>query len=254
MARRESAMNAMKLMLEELSLSAWPALQTRVYDGWILRFAEGCTKRSNSVNPLYPSTIGPEEKIAACEGLYSDQGLPTIFKIVDCEAQKGLDAVLAEKGYAALDETSLQTMDLNRYEGGTGGGPELEVGEAFDEAWIRGFCACSGKEADMGTIRRILSNILPRKIVAKAAIGGRVVGCGYGALDRGCVGIFDIVVAEEMRGRGFGERIVRAILEGAKDSGAGRSYLQVVVGNAPAERLYGKLGFREAYRYRYRKK
>jgi GNAT superfamily N-acetyltransferase len=242
------------MRIEELSLSSWPALQTRVYDGWILRFAEGYTKRSNSVNPLYPSTIGLEEKIAVCEGLYSDQGLPAIFKIVDCDAQKGIDAVLAEKGYAALDETSLQTMDLSRYEGGAGRGPELELGEAFDEGWIRGFCACSGKEADMETLRRILPNILPRKIVAKATIGDRVVGCGYGALDRGYVGIFDIVVEKEMRGRGFGERIVRAILAGAKDSGAVRSYLQVVAGNAPAESLYGKLGFREAYRYRYRKK
>jgi hypothetical protein len=33
-------MNAADLKIEELSLSAWPALQTEVYDGWILRFAD----------------------------------------------------------------------------------------------------------------------------------------------------------------------------------------------------------------------
>ena len=48
----------MDLTIEELSLSAWPPLQTMVLDGWVLRFAEGYTKRPNSVNPLYASTLG----------------------------------------------------------------------------------------------------------------------------------------------------------------------------------------------------
>jgi hypothetical protein len=36
--------------------------------------------------------------------------------------------------------------------------------------------------------------------------------------------------------------------------GALRAYLQVVSGNVPAENLYTKIGFSEAYRYWYRKK
>jgi len=249
-------MNAMRSMLEELSLSAWPALQTRVYDGWILRFAEGYTRRSNSVNPLYASTVGLEEKTSVCEAMYAEQGLPTIFKMLDCEAHNGIDAALASKGYEREAETSLRSMDLSRIEGGAGkwGEAEVDVRSAFDEAWIRGFCACSGKEADMDIVRKILMNVLPRKIVVSAAIEGRVVGCGYGAVDQGWVGIFDIVVAEDMRGRGFGEGMMRAIFEGARDSGAERAYLQVLVGNASAEKLYDKLGFREVYRYWYRKK
>lgn len=52
--------------IEELSLNAWPSLQTIVYDGWILRFAEGYTRRSNSINPIYLSTISIEDKIHKC--------------------------------------------------------------------------------------------------------------------------------------------------------------------------------------------
>jgi|LGOV01.1.fsa_nt_gb hypothetical protein len=29
--------------IEELSMSAWPALQTHLYDGWVLRISKGYT-------------------------------------------------------------------------------------------------------------------------------------------------------------------------------------------------------------------
>ncbi|MDB5085123.1 MAG: family N-acetyltransferase, partial [Bacilli bacterium] len=37
-------------MIEELTLNNWQPLQTMLYDGWLLRFAGGYTKRANSVN------------------------------------------------------------------------------------------------------------------------------------------------------------------------------------------------------------
>jgi len=67
--------------IEELSLNAWAALQTMVYDGWIIRFAEGYTKRANSVNPLYTSSIPIEEKLHYCENLYRSRNLPVVCKI-----------------------------------------------------------------------------------------------------------------------------------------------------------------------------
>ncbi len=242
------------LRIEELGLAAWPALQTLVYDGWVLRFAEGYTKRSNSVNPLYASTIALEEKVAVCEGLYAERALPSIFKILEAASYEGIEALLAERGYASLDETSVRTMELGPKMGGAERAIKVEVEGAFDEAWVEGFCACSGKEAEAELVGRILKNVTSRKLVARASIDGRIVACGYGALDRGWVGIFNVVVAKEHRGRGFGEGIMRAVLEASRAAGAGRAYLQVMVDNAPAAALYEKLGFVEAYRYWYRKK
>jgi N-acetylglutamate synthase len=42
--------------VEEISLNAWHPLEQILYDGWILRFAEGYIKRANLVNPVYLST------------------------------------------------------------------------------------------------------------------------------------------------------------------------------------------------------
>jgi GNAT superfamily N-acetyltransferase len=245
----------MDLAIEELSLTGWPALQTAVYDGWILRFAEGHTKRSNSVNPLYPSCIGIDAKIDECEAAYAARGLPTIFKILGCPEQAELDGALAERGYERADETSVRTLELDGRTLAGAVGVAVSMESAISPAWIGGYCCCSRLWAKREVIARMLANAAPD--IAAASVreeGGGIVACGYGAIERGWVGIFDIVVKEARRGRGLGEAVVRAILGEAARRGAERAYLQVVSGNAPAEALYDKLGFREAYRYWYRRK
>ncbi len=268
--------------LEELSLTAWPALQTVAYDGWLLRFAEGYTKRSNSVNPLYPSTLPLDKKIESCEARFRSMGLPTIFKITEAESQRHIDAALARSGYERIDETVLMTADLTvpgvisavpsvaLSPGEPGAGPRavahfgaassattpsaLSLSETFDDTWIDAFCACGRHQAERGVIESILDNVIVPTIVASATEAGEIVGCGYGAIDSGWVGLFDIAVAEDMRRRGYGEAIVAAILDRAVGLGAKRAYLQVVAANVPARALYAKLGFCDSYRYWYRKK
>lgn len=249
----------MMFEIEELSLSAWPALQTIAYDGWLLRFAEGYTKRSNSVNPLYPSSLPLDLKNAACEDRYRSRGLPTIFKITEAESQRTIDKVLERLGYERIDETFVMTREPA--DAGPGplasaalGSASLSLGSDFDQARIEGFCACGRHEAERSVIERILENLIVPKIVASVAEGDRIVGCGYGALDSGWVGLFDIAVAEDRRRRGYGEALVSSILERAAEEGATRAYLQVVAANEPARRLYAKLGFRDSYLYWYRKK
>src|SRR5437868_6694718 len=54
-------------VIEELTLNAWPPLQSMLYDGWLLGFSHGYTRRANSVQSLYPSSLPLDEKIAICE-------------------------------------------------------------------------------------------------------------------------------------------------------------------------------------------
>lgn len=57
--------------IEELSLNHWQSLSTLLYDGWVLRFADGYTKRANSINPIHYSTCNLTIKIKECENIYS---------------------------------------------------------------------------------------------------------------------------------------------------------------------------------------
>lgn len=228
-------------------------MQTHMYDGWVLRFSEGYTKRANSINPLYPSFIDPAEKIATCESIYQDRGLPVIFKLTGDARQRELENLLIEKGYEKIDATAVMTLPLRSFDGAVSASLDLEA--TFTEAWKDGFIRCNAINATyQSVLKKMLGNILGRKIIASKTVDGAMVACGFGVMERGYVGLFDIVVDIAYRGKGIGKDIVQGILAEAKRDGADTAYLQVLKGNAVAENLYAALGFRERYRYWYRKK
>ena len=66
--------------------------------------------------------------------------------------------------------------------------------------------------------------------------------------------MFDIVTHLQARRQGYGTQLVLSILAWARQRGAHTAYLQVMLHNAPALRLYSKLGFGEIYQYWYRVK
>lgn len=239
--------------VEELSMNAWPALQMILCDGWVLRFANGYTRRANSVAPLYPSSRDSAEKLPVCEAFYREMELPTVFKIAATSQAGTLDRLLDEHGYRAEARTSVQVLDLNRW---THGQPEgVRSSGTMPEAWLAAASRMSGAGPDrIATHRQILALIIPAKRFAWIDAGGEVIACGLGVAQDGHVGVFDIAVDPARRRQGHAERLMQDLLAWGKQAGAHTAYLQVMLDNEPALRLYGKLGFREAYQYWYRVK
>lgn len=240
-------------LIEEISMSALPSLQTVYDDGWVLRFAEGHTRRANSVNPLYPSTQPLAEKIARCEALYHSRGLNAVFKLTPAVLPENLDAVLAQSGYSEDGRTSIQvanlaTLDFSDIK------PVMLV-ENLSDAWLSDYCRLNAYERRrVALMKQMLGNIVPETAYASIEQDGEVVATGLGVADRGYIGLFDIVVDERLRNRGFGRRIVTNLLVWGRSRGAQNTYLQVVATNEPALRLYTRIGFREIYQYWYRVK
>jgi len=238
-------------LIEELSMNAWPSLQTLHYDGWVLRFARGYTRRANSISPLYPSEINLEEKILACERIYRARELPVIFKMTPGSLPQELEAMLAERGFQAEAHTSVQFLDLQGWSSPSPVEVELTGAETVD--WQVAFCQMSGLDsARQVTHEEILRSILPEKGFASVWAGSQIVACGLGVIQAGYIGLFDVVTRSDCRRQGFGERLLRGLLTWGKQQGMHTAYLQVMLNNPPALRLYEKLGFREAYRYWYR--
>ena len=247
----EQTTSSSKRIIEEISLNAWPCLRQILYDGWILRFANGYTRRANSVNPIYPGSLNVAEKIMGCEQIYQDRQQTPIFKITPFVHPPNLDAFLAEAGYHKNAPTSVQWLDLATLSPQDRTG--VEQWETPTEVWIDEYTRMNQVlAANRATLEAILNSINPKSCFMILQDEGQTVACGLGVLEGQYVGLFDIVTEPAHRGKGFGTRLILNILNWAKQHGATRAYLQVMLSNAPALNLYAKLGFEEIYQYWYR--
>ncbi len=240
----------MAWMLEELSLNAWPSLQSVLYDGWLLRFAGGYTRRANSVQALAAGAAPVEEKVAWCEAQYRAQGLPTIFKITPCTQPAALDAVLEARGYRREAETDVLSAPASALHAAACG-PDITI--MSREAWLGACAQFNRKGADAHRHHQaIVQAIVPPVCPVVAWSQGRPMAMGLGVLERGTVGIYDLVTDAAHRRQGHATRIISTIFAWAAAHGAQGAYLNVLAENAPAQALYATLGFRPSYRYWYR--
>lgn len=238
-------------LLEELSLNNWQPLSTLLYDGWILRFADGYTKRANSINPIYASSYDVDLKIEECENMYAANHLPTVFKITPSIHPANLDSILEKKGYNVIDCTSVQTLNLDHVIPPTLDTVTIE--EQWTDTWLDNFCRLNQvKDHNKKTMKQMLSNIKTKKAFISLYHEEQVIACGLGVIERDYIGLYDIVTDVHFRNRGFGKQLILNMLRWGKDHGAQYSYLAVVMNNTPALQLYSKLGFREKYKYWYR--
>ena len=100
----------------------------------------------------------------------------------------------------------------------------------------------------------MLDNVKNDLIAVYKKENNKFIGCGYGVIEKGYIGLFDIIVKNEFRGNGYGTKIVQTILSKANEQGIEKAYLSVVDNNVVAKKLYKKLGFNEIYKYWYRRK
>ena len=162
-----------------------------------------------------------------------------------------LDERLDSLGYSRIDPTSVMAValadrDFPEHD-------EVRLADGFYREWIDGFISANRLEGRGDAARKILGGIAAETIVASIAVNGDAVGFGFGALEGDHVGLFDIFVKQDYRGRGNGRKILETVLHAAKAKGAATGYLQVMDNNLPARSLYEALGFGRLYGYWYRK-
>jgi ribosomal protein S18 acetylase RimI-like enzyme len=239
--------------LEELSLSALPALETVFLDGWVLRFSNDYTRRANSINPLYPGARPLDDNLRDGEALYRRRGQRVVFKLTPAGLPEGLDQVLAERGYAHEAATSVQTLDLAARAAPALGPTTLS--EKLTDDWLSAVYVLNAiPERHQATLRQMLSRLAPQACFASLSVDDQVVSMGLGVLQAGWLGLYDIVTRPEQRGRGHARQLIGDLLAWAVSQGAHSAYLQVMKNNAQALRLYKRLGYTEQYQYWYRVK
>lgn len=243
--------------IEELTLNTWPAEQSVLLQGWVIRSAAGYTKRANSVSPLY----GEEEsgnslmrKIQLVEQYYENAGLKPIFKITPYAQPESLDEALAACGYTVVEPSSVRVMNLmNLPSYYSSGAYEVCVQNELSEEWLEAFAEMTElSTVNRNTMRRMLSATHLKQGFALLKNNGIPSVCGLGVIQHGYIGLYDIVTATAYRRQGMAEHLLLELLHWGKRQGATDSFLQVVLTNQGASALYDKLGYKEIYQYWYR--
>jgi len=260
--------SALARRVEEASLNAWPATSQLVVDGWLIRLAQGFTKRANSVIPLYPGQRDLADKVRFCENLYARERLKTVFRITSIDDHDELDAFLASRGYRHQDPTVVMQARLPRKIPSPdldGGAPtaarEFPPGTGNDRAlqmqplqtWLETYARLTGLPPAARPLHRAILRSIPLPC-CHAALGepGDPLACGLAVLEQDLVGLFDVVTRADSRRAGHGRKLVAGLLDWGERQGARTAYLQMTADNAPAAALYHNLGFQPLYRYWYR--
>ena len=233
-------------IFDELVNGAWPALDTEPIGGWEARYANGVTKRANSVL----CTGDPGEittAIETAERFYADRGLPAVFQVSPAARPDALDELLADRGYTVVDPTLIMIRELDR----PYGDHRVTVDDGPSPEWLDLWWSVDGRYgSQLPTAARILTGVAASYALIEE--DGVVIATGRGVPQGECLGIYCMAVAPAARRRGLGREVLRALLDQGRDRGCARSYLAVVESNAGARALYEQEGFRVVGGYHYR--
>jgi ribosomal protein S18 acetylase RimI-like enzyme len=205
-------------------------------------------RRINSAT-VWPGATGDlSSLVSTIEAWYEDRNHPPIFKMT-AAAAPGLDALLEEHGYRIEAPTEVLTRGIHP---GRAGGA-VEISTAPTEEWVDTFAELSGfNVARRRLLRAICDRIEPRTGYAVIRDAGSPIALGLGVADDQHLGIFELVTHPTHRGRGLAQQIIAGIIGWGAGHGATAAYLQVMIDNPAASRLYRRLGFDLRYSYWYR--
>jgi GNAT superfamily N-acetyltransferase len=265
--------------VEDSSLNASAPPQQRWLDGWLVRYCPGKAKRARCINAVALGQRSAQAKLAECEALFAEVGLPLVVRITPFTQPVCLDAELARQGWPMFDDT--RVMVLAELEGNTGEtgraglirqtGPSDQTARTVEMAppglppgWSETAEGALDFARTVGALRgssaleieshaqRLQGSPVPYTGLVWRDGAGAVQACGQFARDADLVGLYDIFTAPAARGRGVARALCARLLQLALDEGARTAYLQVDAANAPARAVYTRLGFQDAYSYHYR--
>lgn len=238
------------LALERLTNAMWRAEEHISYDGWLLQFAGGYTRRPNSVSVLAPSTLPLAEKRRVCEQAYAARQQPTIFKLIPALGHHEVENMLASAGYVQDGMNLVQTMPLHQaYPNHAHAHSYPQCSPAWMQAFVR-MKALTPAATESHTC--ILARIEHPAHYCQIMRDEEIVAVGLGVICEGWCGIFDVITDARWRGQGLATQMMLTLLNAARTSGATHALLQVSADNVAARRLYQQLGFTDAYTYTYR--
>lgn len=265
-ARRRGLPAAGTEELARVAARAWPAVEREELGEWLLRAADGFTRRANSVLPLGDPGVPLDEALGQVRDWYDARGLPACVQTATGGSGAGerLGAALTTHGWtidvtaevwiAGLAPVADLAADLAAEPAAVGarGGDEsvdrVELSRGASSGWLQ---------------RYQRATLAPRPVVTAVLEGGPSVwlaslpaegdgppaAIGRLVVDGRWAGFTAVETDPARRRTGLATTIMAALARQALDEGASAAYLQVETDNEGARRMYSRLGFAPHHSY-----
>ena len=246
--------------IEDAGINASAPPQQRWVDGWLLRHSPGKAKRARCVQAVADGRLPLAERLALCQAVMDEAGLPMVVRITPFSRPAGLDDALAALGWHLHDDT--RVMVAPRCPSQAELLPDGLLWQQQDAATYAdtvGALRGSPPAQRQAHAQRLALSPVPYQgwVLRDATPGpggqpGPVLACGQTAAEADLVGLYDVFTHPQARGRGLARILCSHLLAQAHAAGARTAYLQVDADNHAARSIYRRLGFADAYAYHYR--
>jgi ribosomal protein S18 acetylase RimI-like enzyme len=234
--------------LQRIAWASWPAREHRLLGDWVLRAHSGVTSRANAVLAAGDPGRDLDDAFDTVREWYAERSLPALLQLPLGEPA---DRLLAARGEARHRLVVMQVAAVTPVVGALTpvSGLRTVVEPRPSAEWV---ALCS--DAEPATIAAYLAILTGPPVVGFATLhaGDEPVAIGRVSVDGQWAGITSLEVAPHHRRAGLGTAAMRVLLDWAAERGARWSYLQVLIENDAALRLYSRLGYVTHHVYGYR--
>jgi GNAT superfamily N-acetyltransferase len=233
------------IALERIASAGWPAPETGWIGEWQLRAASGWTGRANSALAIGDPGIPLADAIDAATAWYRERALPPRIT-TPLPASTSVAGVLRARGWTARPTVLVQTAPLAGIPAPPDGGPEVRLGSAPSEEWLR---MVAGRKGSIPAAARTLLTGGGEVRFPEVYAQSRLIAVARGVVTGDWLGVSLIDVVPAARRQGLARLLVHRLAGWAAGLGATRCYLQVEEDNAAAVALYAQLGFATHHTY-----
>lgn len=239
---------ALIMGLESRLMNAWPSFDYQFYDGWVLRLAKGYSKRANSASAVMPDAMLDDTLIDTMIRHFLEANVRPTFRLTGLEAPD-THRILDARGFEDIESTFVLTAPIPE---DSTLDAEVLIEPKVTRHWVQETAkSYGGDKADDRLLVEIVSRIRQKAAFATLHLDEKPIAWGLGVVERGYLGLYDIVVSPDLRGIGLGRRVVNSLMAWGRAQGVKTVYLQVREANEVARGLYRTLGFEQAYHYTY---
>ncbi|MFG1911879.1 GNAT family N-acetyltransferase [Kribbella sp. NPDC048928] len=222
-----------------------PAAETAHIGQWLLRASSGWTGRGNSLLPAGIPGVPVADALERAVAFYTERNLRPQAQV---RVGSPPDQEIRALGWvdARPEQSDVLVMHTTLDHVNAKPAYEVQVAERPNDAWYA--------TAFEGPVPAVAPQVLEKAaktMFASVVLDGRVVAVGRGSMTGHWLGVDAIRVSADFRRRGLGTAIVQGLARWAGPDGGRRTYLEVLLENGAAMATYTRLGYQEAYRYRY---